>query len=1066
MQPDPNWTAGRQNALLDKARFDKALPDEKQLGKTPFAEAPYGNAPLEKAVLNATPDEGLHQAFSRAARRRPDAAALVSSGRTVTYRELDRTADAWAAGLAAAGVRPGDRVPILLPRGPELVTALLAVLKAGAAYALLEPAWPAARLDEIISDLQAPLVVAAGGSGVAPELPVWSPPAGPVEAPAGFRPAAVAGSAPCCVFFTSGTTGRPKGVLTAHRAISRLFQPGGFARFTAGTVMPLAAPAPWDAFALELWSVLLAGGTSLIVDEPYLSAHSLRDGIARHGTDTVWLTSSLFNMIVDEDLDAFGGLGTVMIGGERLSPAHVGRFLRRHPDIALLNGYGPVESTIFATTHRITPADCELPTGIPLGRPVPGTSVHVLDGDRECAAGETGEICLAGTGLAAGYLGDPALTGAKFTEVPIGGEPVRLYRTGDLGAWGADGLLHFRGRADRQLKVRGHRIEPAEVEQQVLRLLPAVRSCRVLAGRDGSGAAAELLAFCVPVRPGDPLPDALPTLRAALVPHQRPARVVSVDAFPVTAQGKLDEQALLAMVPPAPAPLAQGPVDSDDDLVRLVAQTFGAVLGTPAVPVDAPFPQLGGSSLGAGRVCARLTASLHRPVPVSALYQHPTAVSLAGWLRRTQPAAAVPVPAGPDPGTVPLTPMQLVFLTRHLVDPSDLTSHCLATWVIEGELDRAALEAAIASVHERHEPLRAAYVADPRPAALLVDPPPPDLLVLDGQPSVEAAVLALRAELSDELDPAQGQVWRTALVPVGAGEVTVFGYVVHHIAFDGWSEAVLANDLASAYNGAEERDEPPSLATVHRDYALRLAHADLAAHPAAHHEYLATELADVPALRWPAGPPPAAPGGTRQFEVSLSAGAVDALAAETGVSRFVVLLWIYARSLAEVTGQLDFAVGVPVAQRYGAGLEQAVGCHINMLCIRLRDAALDGELAGLRATGRAVTRAFAAQDVPFVEVLQRVDAPRTGRPPLFQTLFGLQDNAAPRLDLTGLATTFVRQPYLALPLELHAELWPQPDGQLRLVVSFQPDAVPESVAHEFAKRFADLVHTAPSGARP
>ncbi|MGW0836137.1 amino acid adenylation domain-containing protein [Streptomyces prunicolor] len=1014
------------------------------------------------------PDEGLHQTVARRASERPDAVALISADLRVTYRELDRTADAWAARLSAAGAGPGDVVPILLSRSVELVTALLAVLKTGAAYALLDPAWPARRLTEVFGTLRSPLVIARDQVDADNAPPVWWPPSAEDGVPEGFRPVAVGGSDPCCVFFTSGTTGRPKGVLTPHRATARLFRPGGFAHFDTDTVMPLAAPMPWDAFSLELWSVLLNGGTSLLPDEPYLSAQALRGAVSAHGADTVWLTSSLFNMVVDEDPDAFTGLRQVMTGGERLSPVHVGRFLARHPGIVLLNGYGPVEGTVFATTHRVTPADCARTDGVPLGRPVPGTTVHVLDGTRPCAMGETGEICIAGEGLALQYLADDALNREKFTHTDVDGTSVRLYRTGDLGVWGHDGLLHYRGRADRQVKVRGHRVEPAEVERQVERLLPDVRHCRVLARRDEGGAVQELLAFCVPTDPRNPLENAMPALRSGLVSYQRPAAVVSVDAFPVTAQGKLDERALLAMAPPPvanrlAAPWATVVTESVDDwAVRAVGEAFGAVLGRSDLPHDVPFVELGGSSLGAGRVCARLGVRLSRPVPVSRLYEHPTVAALAHWLRTSaSPARSADTPtASAAPHGTPLTATQVMYMTRELVNPEDRTAHCLLTWVIEGDLDHTALVSAVSAVHRRHEALRSAYVLDPRPAAVPSPIPAPEPVELPAQPSVDEAIRALRYELADELDLAGGEVWRTALVPVRAGQLSVFGCVVHHIAFDGWSESVLANDLAAAYNaptGASTAAAPPSLATVHGMRAERLAHLDLDAH----RDRLVDELADVPALRWPPGLVADTAGAPGRTPVCLSpavVAAIDAQATRSGVSRFVVLLHHWAKSLAEVTGQYDFTVGIPVAQRSDAGLDRAVGSHINMLCLRLRDAALNEGAAGVHETGQVVRHALVAQDVPFPDVSARVRHRRPGRVPLYQTLFALQDNAVPRLDLAGLRTEFVRQPYLDLPLDLHTELWPTDDGGLRIEVCHRRELVADATAEGLAKRFTHRLH--------
>ncbi|MGX6601664.1 amino acid adenylation domain-containing protein [Micromonosporaceae bacterium Da 78-11] len=1037
-------------------------------------------------TAGTAPGEGLHEAFARQAQARPDAVVLIEADRTITYAALDARADAWAAGLAAAGVVPGDLVPVLLPRGTDLVVALLATLKAGAAYCLLPPDWPADRLRAALDDLRPPLMVVGPGRTAPADcgVPVWSTSTAPTAAPPDFRPAGRAATDPCCVFFTSGTTGRPKGVLSPHVATSRLFRTGGFARFDEETVMPLAAATAWDAFSLELWGVLLHGGTSVIVTDPYLSAGALADGVARHGADTVWSTAGLFNLIVDEAPEAFRGVRQVMIGGERLSVPHVRRFLRRHPQIVLLNGYGPVESTVFATTHRITEADCDRPTGIPLGRPVPGTQVYVLDGTRPCAPGETGEICLAGDGLALEYLGDPALTAAKFTPVTLDGRRIRVYRTGDLGRQDADGLLHLLGRADRQVKIRGHRIEPAEVERQIERLLPEVRHCRVVARTVADRSERELVAFCVPVRDGDPLSGAMPVLGDSLVAYQRPVAVLSVDAFPLTAQGKLDERALLAMTSPAAGvdrpgpPGGVDPASVHDPVLRMVAERFAAVLGVTRVPLDVPFPHLGMTSLDAGRVCAQVSARTAGPIPVSWLYEHPTAAGLADRVRRADPRAAESE-APADPDALPLSAVQMMQLTREMFDPADRTGHCLLSWVIEGDLDRAALMTAVAAVHRRHEPLRAAYQLDPEPAAYPELVPAPPVSELAPADSVADALDAARHHLGELLSPQDGDVWRVVLVPAGPTDtgspVTVLGVVVHHVAFDGWSEGILADDLGTAYRAAVETPAatPERFAAVlgpvssmaELDRAARVRRR--LAEPDRHLDRLRAELAGLPALRWPPVPVPgpvpmAGPPEPPRIEVRLApetVAAIDVSAAEAGVTRFVVLLALWAASVAEVTGQRDFAVGTPVAQRDGTGLDRAVGCHITMLCLRLRGAALDGGGAAIRQTGQIVAQALAARETALSDLLDAAGPGPVGRAPLYQTLFAYQDNAPPRLRLPGARTTFVRQPYLDIPLELHAELWPDDEGGLRVEIAYRPEAVAEDTARDLAKLFDDYAHS-------
>ncbi|MFB6697992.1 AMP-binding protein [Streptomyces rubiginosohelvolus] len=1040
-------------------------------------------------VPHATPDttsqegphETLHGAVARWAVRTPAATAVVHGARRLSYAELDRAADARAGSLARRGVVAGDLVPVLLPRGTELIVSVLAVLKLGAAYALLDPAWPDGRIREVTDRLGARLIVTGDPDCERSGLPVWSPAEAVSGVPvrvggdvASAAPVSVGGEvssdAPACVFFTSGTTGRPKGVLSPHRATARLVRPDTFARFGPATVIPLAAALPWDAFSLELWAALLSGGTSLVVDEPYLSGQALREAVAVHGADTVWLTSSLLNMVVDEDPDAFLGLAQVITGGERLSVPHVRAFVRRHPGIALINGYGPVESTVFATTHRITEADCDLPGGIPVGRPVPGTRIHVIDG----------EICVAGDGLALRYLGEPELTEAKFPLVRVDGEDVRVYRTGDLGRLDENGVLHYGGRADRQVKVRGHRVEPAEVERRIQDLLPAVRDCRVVAHRNAAGNTEGLVAFCVPERPGDPLSGAAATLAAELVAYQRPDAVLAVAGFPLTAQGKLDERALLDLWAPeaadgtAPAPSAGGAVrrasDEASSYVHRTAAVFAAVLGLPTVPLDTPFTDLGGSSLAGGRVCARLAAELERPVPVSRLYEHPTARGLGQWLAGEAPVPPAPVAAGDD---VPLTPMQTGYLTNHLLRPQDRSAHCLLLFRIDGDLDLDSLDSAVETVHERHETLRTACTATPHPVARVTDLPAPVLEILEPEPDTDRAVETLRATLGAPLGLDEGEVWRTALVPLEPGRAWVFGCVVHHIAFDGWSESVLAGDLAAAYNAARAAagdaapvpPPPPALSVAEsaRLRAERLAHAD----PEHQRATLIDALAGVPELTWPARTDPTAAPAAPAFRTERllepdAAARLDAAAARAGVTRYAVLLACYGQVLAELTGQRDFAVGVPVAQRFDPRLDDAVGCHIEMACLRLRGAVLDGGPEAVAEAGRVLDRAFAAQDVSFHELVRLLNPPRTGRPPLFQTLLVLQDNAIPELPLTGVGTTLLRPPYLDIPLEVQTEVWPLPDGRLRLAVNHRLDAVGHATAHELAERLAGLVHTLPS----
>ncbi|MFF8293485.1 amino acid adenylation domain-containing protein [Streptomyces sp. NPDC016309] len=521
----------------------------------------------------------IHRAVEWHAARRPDAVALVDGARHVGYAELDAAAEVWAAALRVRGAGPGTFVPVVLPRSATLVAVLLGVLKSGAAYAALDPGWPAERL-RAVAGMLAPRVAVVpdgcdwwdgrdgwdrrdgrgdggGGNGASlctpaahgllPRDAAGAPPV-PGEEERDAAPPVVDGDSPATVFFTSGTTGRPKAVVSPHRATLSLFD-GRFAPFTSDgpdrPVMPQAAPVSWDGFTLETWGPLISGGTSVLLDGGFLLPGTLRGLVARRGVDTVWLTASLFHLFVDEDPGCFEGLRHVLTGGERLSAARVRAFLDRHPDIALTNGYGPVETCVFATARRVRRSDCDVPTGIPVGEPVPGRRVHVLADGRPAAPGSTGEICVAGDGIALGYLGDPELTARAFPTVTVDGVPTRVYRTGDLGFRDDDGVLHFTGRADRQVKVRGHRVEPEEVEA-VVRTVPGVADCAVVPVPGPDGQYERLALFYTEAGTDDPPPPrAVRRALAALLPrHLVPELVRVTAALPLTAHGKLDRTAL------------------------------------------------------------------------------------------------------------------------------------------------------------------------------------------------------------------------------------------------------------------------------------------------------------------------------------------------------------------------------------------------------------------------------------------------------------------------------------------------------------------------------------------
>jgi amino acid adenylation domain-containing protein len=507
--------------------------------------------------MTGTFEPVIHQAVAQHAAGQPTATAIIGAGQRITYATLNAAADRYAAALSSLGVGQGTVVPFLLPRSAQLIALQFGALKCGAAYAGLDLRWPAERITAILELLAPPLVVvSAPCAHLAGAITTYQPPTETLQDAAtrpgvSFEPHRSGAADPATLFFTSGTTGRPKVVISPHQAVTRMFQPGGLAGFGPGHATPQAAPLPWDMYAFEVWGQLVSGGSTVLVSGDHLMPATLRELVSTAGVDTLWLTSSLFNLFVDEDVNCFTGLGHVLTGGEKLSPAHVRAFLARHPQIPLRNGYGPAESAMLTTTRLLRPEDCEMPGGVPVGTAVPGTTVLVLDSTgRPCPPGEPGEICIAGQGLARGYLADPDLTAAKFPTIDVGGAPLRIYRTGDIGVTDEEGVLHFRGRVDRQVKISGHRVELDEIETAARRL-PGVRDCVIIPVHAPQGEVTGITLFyradtAPSAGDGDPLGVRARLLRE-LPGYLVPGIVRCVDQFPVTANGKVDAAALLRL---------------------------------------------------------------------------------------------------------------------------------------------------------------------------------------------------------------------------------------------------------------------------------------------------------------------------------------------------------------------------------------------------------------------------------------------------------------------------------------------------------------------------------------
>ncbi len=788
---------------------------ERRLWDLPLISAAQRQQVLSEwsgAGAETRPEEQLclHELFAARAAAAPESPAIVWDGGRLTYGEVAERAALQAERLAALGVGPDRLVALVLPRGPELVVGLLAVLQAGGAYLPLDEATPAERLEAILADARPVAVISGAGTSTDGNTDKGTDRGRTDDA-----------EQLAYVIYTSGSTGRPNGVLVRHRSIvERILAAQVFCGIgPASRVLQVASPG-FDASALETWLALASGACLIVPPEEARSGPALAAVIRREQVSWMILTPAALAAVPDENLPS---LRSLAVGGESLPAEVANRWSHAQTPRTLFNLYGPTEATIFATLHRCSGTYRREP---PIGRPVDGVRAYVLDPYGGLAPeGVTGELCLAGSGLARGYLGRPELTAVRFAPDPFGGAAgARLYHTGDLARFRADGALEFLGRADRQVKIRGIRIELGEIEA-ALAAQPAVREAVVLARPFRS--ALRLVAYVVLADAGSDLDvvDAVKTaLRRRLPDAMVPAAWVVLPALPLTAQGKIDRRALPEPEMPTGAAAQAPPANAVE---AALAQVVAGVLGLPRVGVHDNFFALGGDSILSIQVVtqARLLGIALTPTQ---LFQQQTVAQMAAVAGTLLEARTEQEPSS---GAVPLTPVQRWFFAEIADREPGAAHHFNLSLLLAApqRLDPARLAAALVLLTRQHDALRLRFRRGPEGWEQWTEAPgavPPNLAVIDlSQLTSDArpgALAVAAAQAQGSLDLTNGPLQRAIVCDFGPDQEGRLLWVTHHLLVDAISWRVLVEDLTAAYASL---DLPPRTTSFKRWVELLAAHA-------------------------------------------------------------------------------------------------------------------------------------------------------------------------------------------------------------------------------------------------
>jgi tyrocidine synthetase-3 len=914
------------------------------------------------------PTKTIAQLFEEQANLHPEHFAVLYDGLTCTYRELNERANQLARTLYAKGISHGKAVGLMAERSLELIVGMLAVSKTGAAYVPIEPDYPAQRISNMLEDSGSEWLLVHGSFHLdMPDHLEIIDLQNPILYCGEKNNLQLSGDpdATAIMIFTSGTSGRPKGIMIKNRGISRLVKETNYVELNQQTRMLQTCALGFDVFTFETWAPLLNGGRLYLTDkESYLDAEKLKPFLLEHEINTMVPTTALFNHLLNQDPTIFNTLDTIIVGGEVMSPPHVRLLKQNHPNVKLMNGYGPAENTTYTSIYDVTGLE---KGSIPIGKPISNTSCYVLDSFlHPVPVGVAGELFIGGDGVAAGYANRRELTEEKFITVPsLQGK--RLYRTGDLVKWRSDGNLLYLGRQDDQLKIRGYRIELEEINQQLLGLPDILESVVIPIKKPEKET---MLCAYFTAETMIPPQEMRSMLKQQLPDFMVPDIYMQVENMPKSANNKINKKAL-----PSPEFVSVATEENqvEDELERVIANVWQEVLAVGAIGVTDHFFAIGGQSLKATLIVAKLRKTLKLDIGLNDLFTHPTIRGLAELLRnRQQVSTNTEVKIVEKREYYPATSQQTRMVIVEKMKRVPNTSHNITDvhWV-EGQIDIVRLRKVFQQLIDRHDSLRMSYHLTMNGVMFKVDEKLEfQIETING---TEEQVPDLINTFIRPYDLSHSPLFRIGLITV-ADDKHLLIFDIHHSISDGFSLGLLVNEFVTLFHGGQL----PEKDFQYKDYAVWQQTFNKTDKWKKQEQYWIDELkGTLPVLNLPLDFPrpneKVFEGELLDFQLSEElTERLKQVAIDENTTLYVVLLTAYFTLLYKYSGTEDIIIGAPVAGRNQAEFQQIFGLVTNTLPLRNFPAAHKTWRQFLQEVRDHTIQAFEHQDYQLDQLLEKM----------------------------------------------------------------------------------------------